>query len=139
MAPALVPLMPSIVARFFDGRASTVGWLISSAGLGALASATYLSLQPASAGPGPFKVSSAATLVGLEAPPVSKNLEIKPYAICRVATDRRASPALDNDPDGDKSSDKVNYVKTALDEILAGQPVATPQTKPYGCDVKYKD
>lgn len=47
--------------------------------------------------------------------------------------------AIDNDPEGDKSADKVNYVKTALDEILSGKPVATPETKPYGCNVKYKD
>ena len=45
-ATPYVPLMPSIVAHFFDGRSSTVGILMSSAGLGALASATYLSLQP---------------------------------------------------------------------------------------------
>ena len=45
--------------------------------------------------------------------------------------------AIDNDPDGDKSSDKVNYVQQALDEILSGKPVSTPQTKPYGCSVKY--
>jgi MFS family permease len=45
-ATPYVPLMPSIVAHFFDGRSSTVGLLISAAGLGALASATYLSLQP---------------------------------------------------------------------------------------------
>src|SRR5205807_8750687 len=32
----------------------------------------------------------------------------------------------------------TNYVKAALDESLAGKPVATPQTKPYGCSVKYK-
>src|SRR5207247_4975661 len=31
-----------------------------------------------------------------------------------------------------------NYVKAALDESLAGKPVTTPQTKPYGCSVKYK-
>jgi MFS family permease len=45
-ATPYVPLMPSIVAHFFDGRASTVGMLMSAAGLGALAAATYLSLQP---------------------------------------------------------------------------------------------
>jgi MFS family permease len=45
-ATPYVPLMPSIVAHFFDGRASTVGLLMSAAGLGALASAAYLSLQP---------------------------------------------------------------------------------------------
>jgi peroxiredoxin len=47
--------------------------------------------------------------------------------------------AIDNDPEGDKSSDRVNYVHQALDEILAGKPVSTPQTKPYGCSVKYAD
>jgi MFS family permease len=45
-ATPYVPLMPSIVAHFFDGRASTVGILMSAAGLGALAAAAYLSLQP---------------------------------------------------------------------------------------------
>jgi MFS family permease len=45
-ATPYVPLMPSIVVHFFDGRSSTVGLLMSAAGLGALASATYLSLQP---------------------------------------------------------------------------------------------
>jgi peroxiredoxin len=32
----------------------------------------------------------------------------------------------------------TNYVKAALDESLAGKSVSTPQTKPYGCSVKYK-
>ena len=32
----------------------------------------------------------------------------------------------------------TNYVKTALDESLAGKPVSNPKTKPYGCSVKYK-
>jgi MFS family permease len=45
-ATPYVPLMPSIVAHFFDGQASTVGVLMSAAGVGALVSATYLSLQP---------------------------------------------------------------------------------------------
>lgn len=30
-----------------------------------------------------------------------------------------------------------NYVAKALDEVLAGQKVTTPQTKSYGCSVKY--
>jgi MFS family permease len=45
-ATPYVPLMPSIVAHFFDGQSSTVGILMSAAGFGALASASYLSLQP---------------------------------------------------------------------------------------------
>jgi MFS family permease len=45
-ATAYAALMPSIVAEFFDGRSSTVGLLMGSSGLGALAGATYLAMQP---------------------------------------------------------------------------------------------
>ncbi len=45
-ATPYVPLMPSIVATFFDGRSFTLGLLMSSAAIGALISAAYLSLQP---------------------------------------------------------------------------------------------
>lgn len=31
----------------------------------------------------------------------------------------------------------TNYVKAALDEALAGKPVTTSISKPYGCSVKY--
>jgi peroxiredoxin len=44
---------------------------------------------------------------------------------------------IDNDPQGDKSSNKVNYADKALSEILAGQTVSEPVTKPYGCSVHY--
>ena len=30
-----------------------------------------------------------------------------------------------------------NYVRTALNEALAGKPVSTASTTPYGCTVKY--
>jgi hypothetical protein len=30
-----------------------------------------------------------------------------------------------------------NYVAQALDEALAGKPISTPNTRPYGCSVKY--
>jgi MFS family permease len=46
LATPYVPLMPSIVKHFFDGGSGTYGLLLSAAALGALASATYLSLQP---------------------------------------------------------------------------------------------
>src|SRR4051812_21384658 len=47
--------------------------------------------------------------------------------------------AIDNDPDTEKpEKDRVNYVAKALDEILAGKPVSTPETKSYGCGVHYK-
>ena len=39
------------------------------------------------------------------------------------------------DPADIKSS--KNYVAAALDEALAGKPVSTPSSTPYGCSVKY--
>lgn len=38
----------------------------------------------------------------------------------------------------DDIPDSQNYVRAALDDLAAGRPVATPQTTPYGCSVKYK-
>ncbi len=34
-------------------------------------------------------------------------------------------------------ADAVPYLKVALTEALAGKPITTPVTKPYGCSVKY--
>ena len=44
--------------------------------------------------------------------------------------------AIDDDPRGSSDS-PTNYVAAALDEILAGKAVATPEPTPYGCSVKY--
>ena len=32
-----------------------------------------------------------------------------------------------------------NYIDLALTQAMAGKPVATPETKPYGCGVKYEE
>jgi peroxiredoxin len=48
------------------------------------------------------------------------------------AIDSKATPNPADIPNS------TNYVKAALDESLAGRPVTTRQTKPYGCSVKYK-
>src|SRR6266702_7112726 len=48
------------------------------------------------------------------------------------AIDNKATPNPADIPSS------TNYVKAALDESLGGKPVTTPQTKPYGCSVKYK-
>ncbi len=45
--------------------------------------------------------------------------------------------AIDNDPQGDMTSGKINYVNQALTEILSGKAVSVPETKAYGCTVKY--
>ena len=47
--------------------------------------------------------------------------------------------AIDDDPRGNnEASDRTNYVSAALDQVIAGKAVAMPETKPYGCSVKYK-
>ena len=48
-----------------------------------------------------FRISAAATLIGLELPPASRNIEIKPYGIARSTTDRVVKPAVNNDGDAD--------------------------------------
>lgn len=48
--------------------------------------------------------------------------------------------AIDDKPDTDVESVKTakNYVRAALDEVMAGKQVATASTRSYGCSVKYK-
>jgi hypothetical protein len=46
---------------------------------------------------GILKVSSAATLVGLEAPSGTRMLELKPYALSGLATDTTVTPRLSNE------------------------------------------
>jgi hypothetical protein len=48
------------------------------------------------------------------------------------AIDSKGTPSADDIPSS------TNYVKVALDESLAGKPVTTSRTKPYGCAVEYK-
>jgi peroxiredoxin len=49
--------------------------------------------------------------------------------------------AIDNSPDAEGQSPTdgklVNYVDEALSSLKAGQPVKVPDTKAYGCSVKY--
>ncbi len=57
---------------------------------------------------GAYKMSSAATLVGLEVPASGTRLEIKPYGISDVTSDFARTPALRNDVGGDVGFD-VKY------------------------------
>jgi hypothetical protein len=49
--------------------------------------------------------------------------------------------AIDNSPDGERQAPQggalVDYVSAALDDLAAGRPVRTAETKQYGCSVKY--
>ena len=58
----------------------------------------FLTQIPAAYGRrGMNKISSSATLVGLEPPTTTRNMEIKPYGITDLTTDRTASPPISND------------------------------------------
>ena len=46
------------------------------------------------------QISNAATLVGLQVPSASNNIEIKPYVLPSLTTDRLAQPVRSNDSDG---------------------------------------
>jgi len=69
--------------------------------------AAYLTPLPISAARGNsiiaglWRVSEAASLVGIEVPPLSLNAEIKPFAIGGVRTDRNADPPTSNQTDRD--------------------------------------
>ena len=58
-----------------------------------------------------FRVSRFATLVGIEAPPASRALDIKPSVITDVATDLSSTPRIRNDVGADISLD-VKYAIT---------------------------
>jgi hypothetical protein len=62
---------------------------------------THLTAVPASTGGSSsiFRVSRAATLVGLDLPPASKNIEVKPYGITKMSTDVAKGVTNDVEPD----------------------------------------
>jgi len=70
---------------------------------------SFLTRIPRSMGQmGLFRASLAATLVGLEVPQGSKNLEIKPYAVSSLTSDETVTPRLSNDVGKDAGVD-VKY------------------------------
>ena len=78
----------------------------------------YLTLIPLAASGGgaggAFRVSRAGSLVGIEAPPASRVVEVKPYAIAGLQTDVSATPSISNDADADAGLD----VKIGITENL---------------------
>ena len=73
---------------------------------------TFLPISVARNGPpGAQRVSSYGTLVGIEPPPPSRNLEVKPYAISGLETDLTADPQISNDGYADVGLD-VKYGMT---------------------------
>ncbi len=73
---------------------------------------TPIPIQFAGGGPnGVFRVSLYADVVGIEAPPVGRNLEVKPFATSGLRSDRTVIPTVDNDGSADAGLD-VKYAIT---------------------------
>ena len=69
----------------------------------------FLTALPITDGRGQIgRLSYAATLVGIEAPPNARNLEFKPYGISRLSSDRTVNPVVSGDLTGDAGFD-VKY------------------------------
>jgi len=51
------------------------------------------------------------------------------------------SGAIDDHPTSDPAdvAKSKNYIRTAYEELVAGKPVTTSSTAPYGCSVKYQE
>src|SRR5207244_8186412 len=67
---------------------------------------SYITRVPAARGQsGLYQGSTSATLVGLEAPSGSRNIELKPYGISDLTTNRVATPAVSNNLDANMGFD----------------------------------
>jgi Domain of unknown function (DUF5916) len=94
--------------RYRPGRAQIWGFNVQRENLWKNEISTLIP-APASLGSrGVMQFSLAPTLVGLEAPPGSKNLDIKPYLASNIITDRTTTPPLANEVDHDFGLD-VKY------------------------------
>ena len=51
---------------------------------------------------------------------------------------RASSTAARPDADHGDPSLNAQWLRAALDDVLAGRPVANPETKPVGCSIKWK-
>jgi Domain of unknown function (DUF5916)/Carbohydrate family 9 binding domain-like len=67
---------------------------------------SYLSLVPAALGTtGVSRMASAATVIGIETPSESKNVELKPYAVSSATTNRAGAQPFDNRLDANAGLD----------------------------------
>ena len=83
---------------------------------------SYLSPVPLSAASsgstGQFRISFAGTLVGIEAPPAARNLELTPYGIYSLTTDRTSDPQVSNDNAADWGIDlKLGITKSVTADL----------------------
>jgi hypothetical protein len=81
---------------------------------------SYLTAVPPAfgLGRGSFSASLFATLTDLEVPQRSRSLEVKPYAVGNMTTDKTAVPAILNHADGDLGADAKYSVTQSLSTDL---------------------
>jgi len=94
--------------RYRPGRAQIWGFNVQRENLWKNEISTLIPAPAALGSRGVMQFSLAPTLVGLEAPPGSKNLDIKPYLASNVTTDHTATPAVSGEVDSDVGLD-VKY------------------------------
>ena len=77
---------------------------------------SYLTAVPPAfgIGRGSFSASLFAVVTGLEVPERSRTLEVKPYVVGNMTTDRTATPQILNTPDGDLGADAKYAVTQSL-------------------------
>ena len=88
---------------------------------------SYVVAMPASFGTGNAiaRVGSVATLVGVETPAQSLNLEIKPYAVSSVTTDRTAARPFSNDRNADVGFDfKYGLTRSLIADVTVNTDFA---------------
>src|SRR5262249_20623577 len=84
--------------RYRPGRAQMWGINLMRAKPSKNEIAFLVPMPPGRGRQGMTQVSLAATVVGIEAPPPSRNFDIKPYFTSSLTTDVNATPRLSNDP-----------------------------------------
>lgn len=87
---------------------------------------SYITRIPASVGNlGAFQASLAATLVGIEVPDGGRNIEIKPYAITDLTTDRTTVPEVSNAFGGNVGLDlKYNVTQNLVTDLTVNTDFA---------------
>jgi hypothetical protein len=92
--------------RYGPGLQQTWGLNVRRINRGSKNETSFLTRVPRSIGPRAlFMASLAAPLTGLEVPPQSRVLEVKPYAVSSLTSDVTAVPRVSNDPSGDVGVD----------------------------------
>ncbi|MEZ5288927.1 MAG: DUF5916 domain-containing protein [Vicinamibacterales bacterium] len=98
-------VIPFQSLRFPEGRTQVWGLLVQRIDWKKNELSYLTAIPPSWGGAGIWKVSSAATLVGIEAPARARRLEVKPYVVSSATTDRLAMPQKHGDLSADAGVD----------------------------------